>query len=44
MIAEVEDKSRPAEGFSHLAGVLTGRTTAPAARRGGLFGRLLGKA
>jgi pilus assembly protein CpaE len=43
MIAEVEDKSRPAEGFSHLAGVLTGRTTVSAARRGGLFGKLLGK-
>lgn len=41
MIAEVEPKSKAAEGFSHLAEVLSGRV-APARKRG-LFGGLFGK-
>lgn len=42
MIAEVEDKSKAAEGFAHLAAVLTGRT-APPQRGKGLLGGLLGR-
>lgn len=42
MIAEVDAKSRPAEGFAHLASVLAGRA-APPARRKSLFGSLFSK-
>jgi pilus assembly protein CpaE len=42
MIAEVDPKSRPAEGFAHLASVLAGRA-APPAKRKSLFGALFPK-
>ncbi|MGX6646955.1 AAA family ATPase [Maricaulaceae bacterium MS644] len=42
MIAEVDPKSKAAEGFAHLAGLLTGRA-APAAKSKSLFGSLFGK-
>lgn len=41
MITELDAKSKAAEGFSHLAGLVTGRTTAPQRSRS-LFGKLLG--
>jgi pilus assembly protein CpaE len=42
MISEVDPKSRPAEGFAHLASVLAGRA-APPAKRKSLFGSLFSK-
>jgi len=42
MIGEVDPKSRPAEGFAHLASVLAGRAAAPAKRKS-LFGSLFSK-
>ena len=41
MIAEVDPKSKAAEGFSHLAALLSGRIAAP--QKKGLFGGLFGK-
>jgi pilus assembly protein CpaE len=41
MIAEVDPKSKAADGFAHLAAVLSGRIAAPT--RKGLFGGLFGK-
>ncbi len=42
MISEVDPKSRPAEGFAHLASVLAGRAAAPVKRKS-LFGSLFSK-
>lgn len=42
MITEVDAKSKPAEGFAHLAGLLTGRTP-PARKSKGLVASLLGR-
>ncbi|MCC5997085.1 MAG: AAA family ATPase [Oceanicaulis sp.] len=42
MIGEVDPKSRPAEGFAHLASLLAGRAPAPV-RRKSLFGSLFSK-
>jgi len=42
MIGEVDPKSRPAEGFAHLASVLAGRAPAPVKRKS-LFGSLFSK-
>jgi pilus assembly protein CpaE len=41
MIAEVDPKSKAAEGFAHLATMISGRAAAP--RKKGLFGGLFGK-
>ena len=41
MITELDAKSKAAEGFNYLAGLVTGRA-APAPRKRGLFGNLFG--
>jgi pilus assembly protein CpaE len=41
MITELDAKSKAAEGFAHLAGLVTGRATAPQRSRS-LFGKLFG--
>jgi len=41
MITELDAKSKAAEGFGHLAGLVTGRATAPQRSRS-LFGKLFG--
>ena len=41
MITELDPKSKAAEGFAHLAGLVTGRVSTPQRSRS-LFGRLLG--
>ncbi|PWE18768.1 pilus assembly protein CpaE [Marinicauda salina] len=45
MISEVEEKSKAAEGFAHLAGLISGRTTNAGgkSRSRGLFKSLFGK-
>lgn len=40
MISEVDDKSRAAEGFAHLAGQVTGRSSATVSKSRGLFSGL----
>ncbi|WP_203291672.1 AAA family ATPase [Maricaulis parjimensis] len=41
MITELDAKSKAAEGFNHLAGLVTGRVAAPPRKRG-LFGKMFG--
>jgi pilus assembly protein CpaE len=41
MINELDPRSKAAEGFAHLAGLVTGRV-APVQRSRSLFGRLFG--
>ncbi|MEE2525510.1 CpaE family protein [Hyphobacterium sp. HN65] len=41
MIAEIDPKSKAAEGFAHLASMISGRTSVPVKK--GLFGGLFGK-
>ena len=41
MITELDAKAKAAEGFGHLAGLVTGRVAAPPRKRG-LFGNLFG--
>ncbi len=43
MIAEVDPKSKAADGFAHLASVLTGRSPTEAKRSKSLFGNLFSR-
>ena len=43
MIAEIDGKSKAAEGFAHLAAVLTGRSSAEPKRSKSLFKSLFSK-
>jgi pilus assembly protein CpaE len=43
MVAEIDAKSKAAEGFGHLAAVLTGRSSNEQKRSGSLFKSLFSK-
>lgn len=43
MIGEIDPKSKAADGFTHIAGVLTGRSTTGSQRSRGFLSKLFGK-